>query len=371
MFLLFVLAVLAAAAVGAIGWAFSNRILVPADYSLMPEFEVIAVAGDRVTLPAVDDPAQFARVRKEGVFNLLYEDGYGRLGPVLEDGGDRVVRAFELLSGASPRPGQPARLDTFLYWGGPDERGIEVEELTLEGEAGALKAWWARHDPAAAVLILHGRRRGELVETLRFLPALLEQDRSVLALAYRNHRGSDPSADGFYRYGASEYQDVLTGVDFLARQGVERVVLFGISTGAAVALEAIKRWPQGRPELAGIVLDSPLLDPRTVFRQGAPALPFGNLITSAALLVSRLRSGVNWGRLDQRRGAGDIAVPVLIVAGHEDGTVPIGLVEDFASRLRAPLTFHRVEGADHVESWNLDPERYERWLRTFLSTVLP
>ena len=219
------------------------------------------------------------------------------------------------------------------------------------------------------MVILHGRRRGELTETLRFLPVLAERH-SVLALSYRNHRGSDPSLSGFYHYGASEYRDLFTGLEFLKEQGVE--------TGGAVRplnrrgarprghRTLARRGPPSCPDWCWIRRCS-IRAPS--FRVGAQdlGLPLSDRITDVALFVARLRAGVNWDGLDQRRTAGDIAVPMLLIAGTDDSTIPIALVDDYASLVRAPLSYHRVQGADHVESWNLDPERYQGWLRDFLS----
>ena len=357
------------ALLAAIGWTFSNTILVPKPYSLMPEFEIVAVGGATVTLPLLRNPPQFGDARQAGVFNLLYDGGYGRLGAILDQGDRRVVRAFEHLAGFPPRAGAPARLDNFLFWTGPEERGIDAEEITLDGEVGDLRAWWLDRDSDTAVLVLHGRRRGELIETLRIAPTLLERGYSLLAVAYRNHRGSATSPDGFYHYGFSEYRDVLTGLDFLAERGVSRVVLVGLSAGGVLALEALERWPAGAPEPIGLILDSPMLDPRTVFRQGARDLnlPFADRITDVAMYIARLRSGVDWDALDQRKSAASVAVPTLLIAGVADATVPIALVDDYAARVAVQLDYHRIEGADHVEGWNLDPQRYEGWVREFLA----
>lgn len=353
----------------AIGWSFSNTILLPRDYSLMPEFEILATGGERVTLPRIDDPPQFGDTLQTGEFNLLYPGGYGRLGPVLDEGDDRVVRAFEHLSGVRPRAGDPARLDSFLFWGGPEERGIDAAQITLSGEVGDLGAWWVERDSDTAVLILHGRRRGELIETLRLAPVLLEPGHSLLALSYRNHRGSTASPDGFYHYGASEYRDVLTGVDFLREQGASRIILVGVSLGGALALEALEHWPADAPRPIGLLLDSPLLDPRTVFVEGSRDLgiPFAGPLTDLAMFVARLRAGIDWRDLDQRVAAAGVAPPQLLIAGIDDATVPIALVDEYAARITAPLDYHRVEGADHGEAWNLGPDRYEGWVREFLA----
>ena len=361
----------------ALGWVMSNRFLVPQPYSLMPEFEIVAVENDEegllVTLPAVAQPTQFSEVRKEGVYNLLWQGGYGRLGPVEVDSGDRVVRRLTELTGERPRAGDPARLDVTIYRRDPLlDHGIPFEELELEGEAGTLHAWWIEAASGRrAVLALHGRRRADRTETLRILPTLVDEEWSVMALAYRNHDRSDPSPDGLFHYGASEADDALVAVAELARRGVDQVVLYGFSMGGAVALEAAGRWPQDAPELLGIVLDSPLLDPREVIRKGArdAGVPLPDLTADLALFVGRFRTGVNWDSLDQRRSAAEIGVPVLLFAGTADETIPIGLVDEFAAKVEAPLEYRRLEGVEHVEAWNRGRARYEEAVREFLERV--
>ena len=75
----FLLGLIVAASV-AIGWYFSDSILRPQPYSLLEEFEIVDVAEGAVILPEPPNDAQFANTRREGVFNLIWENGYGRLG---------------------------------------------------------------------------------------------------------------------------------------------------------------------------------------------------------------------------------------------------------------------------------------------------
>ena len=364
----------------ALGWVMSNRYLVPKPYSLMPEFEISEVEDDSpgeggliVTLPVPRDPSQFSETGKEGIYNLLWGGGYGRLGTVLEIEGGRVVRRLTNVVGEPPQAGDPARLDVTVFRRDPEQdHGIPFEELELEGEAGELQAWWIDQDgnreANRAVLALHGRRRADRTETLRIIPLLVESGWSVMSLAYRNHDQSGPSPDGLFHYGASEAADALVAVEELARRGVHEVVLYGFSMGGAVALEAAQDWPAEGPELVGIVLDSPLLDPRTVIGKGArdAGLPLPDLITDLSLAVARLRTGVDWGSLDQRLTAHEIDVPVLLIAGTADGTIPIGLVDEFAKGIEAPLEYLRLEGVEHVEGWNRARARYEEAVRDFL-----
>lgn len=357
------------------GWQFSSMILIPDDYQLYPEFEILEVTPDTVTLPVPPSDRQFANTRKTGRYNLLWDGGTGALGELLEDDGGRVVRTFRLQDGELPEAGTPARLDHFIYHQDPaSDLGLDYEALQLDGPVGSLQAWWLEQSGDVAVLMLHGRRRGRLAETLRFLPSLQQQGYPVLALAYRNHDQSAMSPDGFYHYGASEWQDALVGLEQLRRLGYERYLLYGISMGGAVALELTKVLRERGDTLPeAIILDSPLLDTQSVMAQGARnmGIPLAEPLTRWAMWIAGLRAGVDWRSLDQRRTGTDLGVPLLLIHGSDDQTVPVSLADTFAQAWQSSLRYERVEGADHVDAWNEDPQRYERWLEAFLSEHAP
>jgi pimeloyl-ACP methyl ester carboxylesterase len=364
-----VVVALAVLAVMLVGWHFAKRILLPEAYELFPEFTILEVAADTVTLPAPQSRRQFANTRREGRYGLLWDGGYAELGEIISETESAVTRKLGPPIGAPPKAGDLARLETFIFRRNPlEDHQLPFETITLKGSAGRLVGWWLDNRTDKAIVLLHGRRRGDLPEVLRILPLLYGLGYSVLALAYRNHYQSDPSPDGFYHYGASEWEDAEAGLAFLAQQGVAEVALFGLSMGGLVALETYRKTTLTTPRVRAILLDSPLLDPRTVFLNGATDLgvPFPSLVTDVALLVARLRSGIRWRLLDQREYASSIGVPVLLIAGSGDTTIPITLIEDFAFRV-PELIYHRLEGVEHVEAWNTNPAQYERWVKEFLT----
>ncbi|MDT3682816.1 MAG: alpha/beta fold hydrolase [Truepera sp.] len=372
------LLVLAAVIVAGVGWVLSGRVIVPKPYGLEPEFELAAVrdlggGAYAVTIPEPGDtPAQHANPRVEGTYALMWDGGYGALGETTAEGDGTVTRTLTTLHGAAPTSGAPARIDNFYYRQDPKaDLGLEFEDLTLEGPVGELRAWYVPAEQRTAVLLLHGRRRGELIETLRFTKALNELGLPVLALAYRNHDGSDESPDGLYHYGGSEWQDALVGALELARRGHERVILYGLSMGGAVALEALERWPEAAPEVVAVVLDSPLVSPAAVVELGArkAGMPLQGALARLALLVARIRTGVDFAGLEQRTSAPGIGVPVLLIAGEDDSTVPIGAVDAFAAAVSSPITYLRLPGVEHVEAWNHDPARYAQWLGEFVRSL--
>ncbi|HEX7000192.1 MAG TPA: alpha/beta fold hydrolase [Trueperaceae bacterium] len=377
----FVFLLLIAAVLLAVGWMFSSRVIVPAPYGLMPEFEVLASSrapDPRVTLPRTEEPGQHARVDVVGDYGLLWDGGYGRLGAIVADDPASVTRRLTVVAGQLPAAGTPALVDNVVYRSDPGAAfGMPFEELRLQGPQGGIRAWYVppADEYAAAgtgVLMLHGRRRGELIELLRFIPAFRSAGLHVLAQSYRNHDSSDPSDDGLYHYGASEWEDALAGARELAARGVDRIVLFGISMGGALALEALERWSSDLPEVVAVVLDSPLVDPYATFRLGAvqAGLPLPGPMTRLALLVAGWRTGTNFSDLVQANDAAGVAVPVMVVAGAADTTVPIESVDAFVAALRVPVTYHRLDGVEHVEAWNVvGQQRYTSWVAEFLAAL--
>ena len=356
-----------------------TSILVPQPYGLQAEFAIASSTPETVTLPLPPNANQYANTRKDGLFTLVWEGGTGMLGGILVEGPETLTRDFELLRGELPQSGAEARLDAYLYRGlDPlSAYGLPFEDLSLSGEVGQLRAWWLPAEGDTAILMLHGRRRADLSETLRALPVLVERGYPVLALAYRNHDQSDLSPDGFYHYGASEWRDVVTGLEFLAEQGVTRAVIFAYSYGSAVTLETIQALVADPGlsvvEPVALVLDSPFIDAREVFRQGARNrnLPLAEQIADLAAWVARLRAGVNWNGLDQRRSASEFELPLLLIHGAEDRTIPVALSDTFAGDYGGPVDYHRVEGADHTEGWNLEPVAYRGWVEAFLDRYAP
>lgn len=372
-----VVAVVLMLGIGAVGWVLSDRVLVPSPYSLMPEFELIDVApaGDGafdVTLPVPEGerPIQHARTAVEGRYGLLWEDGAGRLGEILDTQPGAIVRRVEVTRGAAPTPGAPARMDVTLF-ADPSDVGLEAQEVAVPGPLGELPAWWLPGRSEDAVLVLHGRRRADRSEALRALPTLVDEGASVLVVSYRNHDASPASPDGFYHYGASEANDALAAVAWLEERGVERIALMGYSMGAAVAVEALERWPADGPDPVGLILDSPLVDPEVIFAEGArrEGLPAPRFLAAVTTRVAGWRTGVDFGALDLRDGAPEIDVPALIVAGTADSTVPIAAVDQLAARFPSLFGYLRLAGVEHVEGWNAATERYEAALAEFLALV--
>jgi len=78
---------------------------------------------------------------------------------------------------------------------------------------------------------------------------------------------------------------------------------------------------------------------------------------------------VDWTSLDYLNGAAKLQAPILLFQGTADTRVPAATSDQLA-RLADDVTYVRVAGADHLNSWNLDPARYDRAVQAFVGRVL-
>jgi hypothetical protein len=135
------------------------------------------------------------------------------------------------------------------------------------------------------------------------------------------------------------------------------VLLVGYSMGGAVVVSFLERSVLAA-RVAGVVLDAPMLDfGRSVdlgaSRQRLPlvGLPLPQSLTDVATWIAGWRYGVDWGSLDYLHRAGKLQAPILLFHGSADTRVPVATSDQLA-RLGHDVTYVRVAGADHLDSWS-------------------
>ncbi|MBE8146596.1 alpha/beta fold hydrolase [Brevibacterium casei] len=122
----------------------------------------------------------------------------------------------------------------------------------------------------------HPRTRGAArAGTLRGVLARTDLGYTSLVVTYRNTEEGPRVGTGRSTLGHTEAADVDEAIGYAVRRGARRIVLFGWSMGAAIALRLADR-PRHEGLIAGLVLDSPVLDWTEVIktnctRAGSPA----------------------------------------------------------------------------------------------------
>ena len=205
------------------------------------------------------------------------------------------------------------------------------------------------------MIYLHGiaDNRGSSVGAIRrFTAAGFE------VIAYDSRRHGESEGD-VCTYGYYEARDLRRVIDAVA---VDRVILFGTSLGAAVALQEAA----GDPRVSAIVAVEVFSDLRTIARERAPALLPGATVRQA-LKIAEERGRFSVDEVSPVRAAASIHVPVLLVHGEEDAETSIAHSERVLAALRGPKRLIRVKGAGHNRSlsdatvWR----EIDRWVADF------
>ena len=332
-------------------------------YNLVVE----SVGADVVVLrPSVARPS--ATWAKPGIFGLVWEGGYGRVGPIKESLPGAIAREFRAIEG-SLVPGAPARIDSYAFPHDPARGlGIEYTEVAIVGELGPMPAW---HVPASErewAILVHGKG-AERADMLRPLEIVHTAGMTGLVVSYRNDEEAPGARDGEYQYGMSEWQDLEAAARYARDNGADRLVLVGHSMGGAVILSFLLH-SQLAGLVTGVVLDSPMLDLRRTVEWKARDLAPG-MVIDYGLWASALRFGLEWSDFDYLRAADRYCAPMLVFHGQADASIPVSTSEALAAKRSDIVRLISLENVGHVQSWNADPMRYEAEVVGFLGDPPP
>lgn len=222
-----------------------------------------------------------------------------------------------------------------------------ARDVWLRGRDGQrLHAWWIEVPGSRVVtLYLHGNG-GNLAHRPGHLREMAAAGSSVLILDYRGYGKSPgyPTERGLYR-------DAHAGYDHLCSLGYrpERIVLHGESLGSAVAAHLAARRP-----CAGLVLECPFTSLRAVAGTVVPLL--GPLFVSG---------------FNTRSKIAHVHVPVLIIHGDRDTTVPYAMGQAVFQAANPPKWFWTVKGATHTDIVDVAGPLYAERLRAFHENLRP
>ncbi|WP_299536631.1 alpha/beta hydrolase [uncultured Streptomyces sp.] len=356
-----------AAAVAAGRYAGDTALTVPAGRPLPADrrLTVHATAAGEVTLTR-----SFSALRP-GTWGLDGPDVHAVVGPVIEQASspDTVVRRLERVTVGALEPGDKVRLTPELHRGDPGTAlGLHHIEVEIPGELGALPAWYVPAARDTWVIAVHGlgTTRAHPLNVMEFLHA---QQLPVLDLAYRGDAGAPRPPEGLGHLGASEWRDLDAALRYAVRHGAENVIVFGWSTGGAMALHACVNSAL-RDRVRGLVLDSPVMDWKVTLRALAAARGVPGAVLPLAVRAAQGQTGLRGAPLLDTSLPMSLHVPTLIHHGPGDTLAPWGPSRELAVRRPDLVTLHEVPDAPHGAMYNADPAAYEETLRRFLTPLL-
>jgi hypothetical protein len=299
--------------------------------------------------------------------------GYVKLGAVLSADATRVRRKLLTKIETGARVDRGAAFSGF-YYASPSELHLPWQNVLIGSPAGPCPAWFFPGASSTWVIQVHGRGATR-VECLRAVPVLNAAGFPNLVVSYRNDGEAPRSRAGAYALGASEWRDVDSAIAYALRHGAERVILMGWSMGGAVALQAAV-GSRYRDRIVGLILESPVIDWRTVLRYQAriagvraplPELAMSALQRPLTARISGADDAISFDRLDMVARAAELTAPMLILHSVDDGFVPI----DSSSALKEArpdlVTMPEFSVARHTKIWNYDQEGWTRAITGWLA----
>ena len=303
-------------------------------------------------------------------------------GVLLRRGTDRLLGAPRVLPEESTLG---PRLDSL---GGEVVRIRSRDGLRLSGrwlpavESTSGDDW--RPDPYEAILLLHGWSGSVAPDVVEFAP-FLRKTAGVLALDFRGHGESDPSPTTF---GLREIDDVAGALAWLGERGIRRVCLLGTSMGGITAIASTvvlgdgrlagadvdvdaprAPEPAPRPLIAGIVAESVPPELAVIVRNRLSG-PFRGVVADMLFASVARRLGSDPREMEPIRIIGLVGVPVLLIHGDADDTVPLADGRRLAEAAGARTERWVVTGAMHSGAHAADPAGYEERVTSFLRRAL-
>jgi len=350
------------------GWYLSNELkrgALISDWNPgQHDLEVVDIKEGLVTLRLRALADENGPWRRDGIWGLQWDGGYAQVGAILEVTGRQVVREFHPLS-ERPDTGETVRLDSFAFPDDPRKAfGLPYEEVSFSSPLGDLAAWIVGGSSETWVIFVHGRNVSPR-EGLRILPTLVELGLPCLLITYRNDEGAPANPDGFHRHGQTEWKDLEGAVSYAIEHGAEDLILVGYSMGGAIVTNFLYESSLSK-RVRGIILDAPMLNFNATIDLGASERNLPGPFVALAKFITRLRFGIDWGKLDYLDRADELSAPILLFHGDEDDIVPIETSDELA-RIRPDIVeYVRGAGVIHAASWNHDPAIYEAAVRDFI-----
>lgn len=348
----------------------ARRVVTPAVRT--PDTRILALdtGAQTITLGRTADTELPGRY---GLFTSGTES-YVKLGSVLAEDATSVKRKLLTQIGAQTRISADAAFSGW-YYDHPEELHIPFTSELIGSAVGPCPAWlFPAGDGQVWVIQVHGRGTTR-AECLRAVPVFDSLGITTLVVSYRNDGDAPRSRAGTYALGATEWRDVDAAVGFARRRGARRILLMGWSMGGAIALQ-LELNSAHRDALAGLILESPVVDWRIVLGHQAkllrlPAavtgLAIGALQTEWATPMTGAGAAIPFDRLDVVARAAELRRPILILHSDDDEFVPSHASHDLVVARPDLVEMPVFEVAHHTKLWNYDQERWSDSIRGWLA----
>ena len=280
-----------------------------------------------------------------------------------------------------PKRMSDARALLLLHRLSPADLGLEFETVSYEvidhQNGGKLKmaGWWIPNSEPGerCAVILHGYSDAK-VGGIAWAPLLRSLGFNVLAIDLRGHGesgGTNISAGYWERHDLNQVLDQTK----CSRPGqTRRILLFGVSLGAAVAAATAVT----RDDIWAVILESPFPSFQSAAaRHGDNLGTPGPFFQTVAFRLAEWMADADFDAVRPMDTIGKIPCPVMVIQAGDDPFVSdadrAAVQQALQSRdsSRGPSVCWELPGVHHIVGLRHDPWEYRRRIEEFLSQVLP
>lgn len=247
---------------------------------------------------------------------------------------------------------------------GPTPKDFPAQAVQITSESGSTLAAWHLEldDSPATIILLHpirGDRRSMLSRARRFR----DHGYSTLLVDLQAH-GESPGEN--ITVGYLEQRDVLAAIRFVReRNPDQKVGIVGRSLGGAATLLA-------QPNADLIVLESvyPTVTEAVHNRVKLRLGPLHHVFSPLLLAQLQPRLGISPDQLCPIEQLSKLGCPILIASGDHDQHTTIQETERMFSTAQGSKKLVIFEGAEHVDLFAYDSEKYENEIIEWVNEIL-
>ena len=229
----------------------------------------------------------------------------------------------------------------------PEQIGLVAEEIWISvNSEEQIHGWWVPNPNSDGVLLYFHGNSGNISDNLAHTRRFYQLGMSVLLIDYRGYGRSL----GKFPNEQQVYEDARLAWNYLLDKGIEGkdIIIYGHSLGGAIAIDLATEHPQA----AGLIIESSftkMLD--IVNEQGIYDLfPVGWILTHKFDSISKLPQ---------------VKMPVLLIHGTADQTVPSWMSEALYQVAPEPKQLLIVSGGDHSNVATVSGEEYLQTVSNF------
>ncbi|MFN3476546.1 MAG: alpha/beta hydrolase [Candidatus Methylomirabilales bacterium] len=231
-------------------------------------------------------------------------------------------------------------------WTTPADRGLSYEDVFFHTSDGVrLNGWFVPGDRRGVALLWFHGNAGNIADRVENIA--LFHDRLGIHIFIFDYRGYGRSEGSVSEEGT--YRDAEAALAYLrSRRDIDpaKIILFGRSLGAAVAVELAAKMP-----CAGLILESPFTSVKEMADLAFPFFPVGLFFRTKYDTLSKIKQ---------------IKIPVLVLHGDRDEIVPFSMGRRIFEAANEPKTFFTIKGAGHNDTYQRGGRAYLQALDRFI-----